>query len=225
MPGPNDTLSSAIRKALTQQIAAPLDPDVKWTGFTSVTSHRHGMPPCGTEPSRRTDRDRGRAKESRRNKQPRWLFGKEKETTTIEWTWCEKCFSAFSFKLNEAIFVQFNMIKRIMCCTDQWDKNYQQWHTHFVEDYNILNRNTQVKCSSVSCKWFTVLHSITTRWKQCNITSIMPTTNNIVLTSLQRQVMSCDEVQQSSMWDSLSCIVFIILSSSMSHPLTWREQR
>ena len=77
------------------------------------------------------------------------------------------------------------------------------------QDYTTLNKNTQVKCSSVRWTWFTVLHSITTRWKQCNITSIMPTTNNIVLTSLQRQVMSCDEVQQSSC--EIVCLVLFLL--------------
>lgn len=44
----NDTLSFAFQKALTQQIPTPLDPDVKWTVFTSVTSDRHNMPSYGS---------------------------------------------------------------------------------------------------------------------------------------------------------------------------------
>lgn len=59
MQRPNDTLSFAFQKAFTQQITTPVEPDVKWTVFTSVTSARHNMPSYGSKPSQKPAKDQG----------------------------------------------------------------------------------------------------------------------------------------------------------------------
>lgn len=64
----NDTLSSAFQKALTQHIPTPLDPDVKWTVFTSVTSDHHNMPSYGSKPSQKPAKDRGHNRGSQKGR-------------------------------------------------------------------------------------------------------------------------------------------------------------
>lgn len=97
----NDTLSSAFQKALTQQIPNPLDPDVKWTVFTSVTSDRHNMPSYGSKPSQKPAKDHGQdhgSQKSQEEQKQRWFIWRDRNTQIIN-IWA-KWFFLQPFSLN-----------------------------------------------------------------------------------------------------------------------------